>query len=174
MGSGRKRLCIFIISFSGMVGWFGLLQKHAVALAAPDSSELVDATNKTFTVPIKGYFETCMDNAAIYRQKRSDNEWERVSSDLPPRGLYYLDEKFVGYGMCDVVVCTELPTPYTVNLVEYEKIGEKNPPADSGSTANVLPVYKTIPLTGTIKVTVDYFSDKDCRHRETVSTVIQK
>ena len=174
MRFGRKRDAIFVASlFLAMAGCFGLLQNPAVALAAPDSSEQANTTNNTFTVPINGYFETCVDNAAIYK-KSATGGWEKVSTDLPAKGLYYLDDGFVGYRMCDVVVCTKLSTPYTVTLVEYEKVGEKTPPTNSGSTANALPVYKTVPLAGAIKIEVDYFGDKDCRNRKTFSTLIQR
>jgi hypothetical protein len=113
-----------------------------------------------------------MDTSAMY--KRVNGSWEKVSTDLPGKGLYYLDNKFVGYGMCDVVVCTELPKPYTMQLVEYRKVSEKVPPSDSGSTANTLPVYQTVSLSGDVKIDIQYFSDKTCQNKKTFSTVIKR
>ena len=106
--------------------------------------------------------------------KRINGSWEKVSSKLQGKGLYYLDDKFVGYGMCDVFVCSELPNPYAIQLVEYKKVGEKTPPPDSGSTANALPVYQTISLSGDIKIDIQYFSDKNCQNKKTFSTVIKR
>ncbi len=53
-----------------------------------------------------------MQNTALYQS--GTTAWEQIPTDLPPKGLYYLDDRFVGYGMCDVVVCTEIPRPYTI------------------------------------------------------------
>ena len=128
--------------------------------------------NDDFSTNLNGYFETCMDTSAMY--KRINGSWEKVSTELPGKGLYYLDNKFVGYGMCDVVVCTELPKPYTTQLVEYKKVGEKAPPSNSGSTANTLPVYQTVSLSGDVKIDIQYFSDKNCQNKKTFSTVIKR
>ena len=130
-----------------------------------------DDPENTFSTPlfINGYYETCTDNTTVYKQA---DGWQKVSNELPSKGLYYLDDKFVGYGMCDVVVCQELPKSYTVELVEYEKVGEKAPPAGSGSTAESLPVYQTIPLSSDIKIEVQYYSDKNCQNQKTSSTII--
>lgn len=129
-------------------------------------------TGNAFSTNLNGYFETCMDTSTMY--KRINGSWEKVSTELPGKGLYYLNNKFVGYGMCDVVVCTELPKPYTIQLVEYKKVGEKAPPSDSGSTANTLPVYQTVSLSGDVKIDIQYFSDKNCQNKKTFSTVIKR
>lgn len=128
--------------------------------------------DNTFSTNIDGYFETCMDNAAIY--KHLNGNWTKASNKLPGKGLYYLDDKFFGYGMCDVVYCTDLPKPYTLKLVEYRKISEKAPPSDSGSTASTLPAYQTVPLSGDIKINIQYFNDKNCQNKEAVSAVIKR
>ena len=86
-----------------------------------------------------------------------------------------LDQQFVGYGMCDVMVCTELPIPYTVKLIEYRQAGEQAPPDQSGSMTNApRPVYRTVPLTGDIKVNVAYYSDKDCQQPKAFSTILHR
>lgn len=128
--------------------------------------------DNTFIASIDGYFETCMGTSIMY--KRTNGSWEKVSTELPGKGLYYLDNKFVGYGMCDVVSCIELPKPYTLKLVEYQKVSEKSPPPDSGYTGSDLPVYQTIPLGGDVKIDIHYFSDKNCRNKKTVSTIIKR
>ncbi|MBI2613377.1 MAG: hypothetical protein HYW62_01265 [Candidatus Levybacteria bacterium] len=128
--------------------------------------------NNTLSTNIDGYFETCMNNTSVYKKKNSS--WEKVSNELPRKGLYYLDDKFFGYGMCDVVYCDKLPMPYTMKLVEYKKVGEKTPPPDSGSSANVLPMYQTVSLNDDIKINIEYFSDNNCQNKKTISTVIKK
>lgn len=128
--------------------------------------------DNTFTANIDGYFETCIETASIYKQV--NRSWKKVSNELPRKGLYYLNGKFFGYGMCDVVYCAELPKQYTLKLAEYQKVSEKAPPSDSGSTASTLPVYQTVPLSGAVKIDIQYFSDKNCRNKKTVSTVIKR
>lgn len=126
----------------------------------------------TFSTNIDGYFETCIDTASIYKQV--NRSWEKASNELPEKGLYYLDGKFFGYGMCDVVYCTNLPKPYTLKLVEYQKVSEKTPPSDSGSTDPTLPVYQTAPLSGNVKIDIQYYSDKNCQNKKIISTVIKR
>ena len=132
----------------------------------------ISVVDNNFSTNIDGYFKTCMDTSAMY--KRINSSWEKVSTKLPGKGLYYLDNKFVGYGMCDFVVCTELPNPYTIQLVEYRNVGEKAPPSGSGYTANTLPVYQTVSLSGDVKIDIQYFSDENCQNKKTFSTVIKK
>ena len=168
-------LCHSSFIFSMLVGMmgFGWFPRFSTALAAQDSSRQVETADNTFIVPIQGYLETCSENSAIYK-KSAEHGWEKVSTDLPARGLYYLDGKFVGYGMCDVVVCTEIPTSYSLRLVEYEQVGERAPPENSGSTAESLPVYNTVALIGAVKIEVNYFGDRGCRVPKTFSTMLQK
>lgn len=129
------------------------------------------SSDNTFSTTINGYYATCMDNSSVY--KRISGSWEKVSNKLPSKGLYYLDDKFVGYGMCDLVVCQELPKPYAIQLVEYKKVGEKAPPPDSGSIGDA-PVYQTIPLSGDIKIDILYSSDKNCQNKKTFSTIVER
>lgn len=158
---------VLIVLLVGTAGYLTFQKWPASTL--PGSTNVA---NNVFSTNIDGYFETCVDSTIMY--KLENGLWEKVSNALPKKGLYYLDDKFVGYGMCDVVVCSELSKPYTVNLVEYKKVGEKTPPPDSGSTANVLPVYQTAPLSGDIKIDIQYFSDKKCQSQKTFSTVLKR
>jgi len=154
----------FVVLVLAVAGYVALFKKQNTFPPHP-------IADNTFTTNIDGYFETCMSDVSLYQ--RVNKQWTKALSELPARGLYYLDNKFFGYGMCDVVSCTQLPKPYSVKLIKYQKTGEKIPPANSGATANALPVYQTVPLHGYIKIDIHYFSDKNCQNKETASTVIK-
>lgn len=179
-------IILVAIVIAGVVGYF-VLRESSTQPILPTVEQLPTTQNKppsvdqtptstftdnTFSTNLNGYLETCMDTSAMY--KRKNDLWGKVSNELPGKGLYYLDNKFVGYGMCDVVVCIELPKPYTIQLVEYKKVGEKAPPSDTGITANTLPVYQTVSLSGDVKIDIQYFSDKNCQNKNTFSTVIKR
>ena len=183
-------LIVVIVSLGGTLGYF-TLPKSWPSISLPeknpsiikDSPQIIqpasltpagsiNAASNIFSTNIDGYFETCMDNESIY--KRLNNSWQRISNELPSKGLYYLDDKFIGYGMCDVVACIEVPKPYTVPLAEYEKMGEKIPPPESGSTATTLPVYRANSLGGEIKIEIKYFSDKNCQENKIFSMVVNR
>jgi hypothetical protein len=177
---------LVVVIIAGAVGYFALRKSPAqpilpvieqppiTQITPPTTDQTPPATftGNTFSTNLNGYFETCIDTSAMY--KRTNGSWEKVSNELPGKGGYYLDNNFFGYGMCDVVVCTELPKPYTMQLVEYKKVGEKAPPSGSGYTANTLPVYQTVSLSGDVKIDIQYFSDKNCQNKKTFSTVIKK
>ena len=185
-GFSNTVLIVLVVILVGAVGYFALRksptqpvlpvveQPPITQITPPGTNQTPPPTSSgnTFSTNLNGYFETCMDTSAMY--KRINGLWEKVSTELPEKGLYYLDNKFVGYGMCDVVVCTELPKPYMMQLVEYKKVGEKAPPSDSGSTANTLPVYQTVSLSGDVKIDIQYFSDKNCQNKKTFSTVLKR
>lgn len=150
-------LMILLAILAVVVGNFALRKSPAQPTNQTPPSAF---TGDTFSINLSGYFKTCLDAPVMY--KRANGSWKKANTELPGKGLYYLDDKFVGYGMCDAVACAELPKPYTMQLVEYKKEGEKTPPSDSGSTANTLPVYQTVPLSGDIKIDIQYFSESFC------------
>ena len=121
---------------------------------------------------IDGYYESCMDRAVISRH--INGEWVRVEDSLPGKGNYYIDGKFVGYGMCDYIVCTTIPAPFTVSLVERKRVGEQAPPPDSGTTVPAVPVFTTVPLSGGIRVEMSYYGDQDCQDRKDISIVVER
>ena len=158
---------VLIVTLVGIVGYFAFQKWQATT-----PSKAINVANYNFSTDINGYFETCMDTSAIY--KSTKGSWEKASTELPGKGLYYLDNEFVGYGMCDSVGCTKMPMPYTIPLVEYKEIGKKSPPSDSGTTASDLPAYQTVPLNGDIKIDIQYFSDSNCQDKKTFSTVLKR
>ncbi len=123
-----------------------------------------------FSVELNGYFKTCDDNISIY--KLINNSWEKVFKILPENGMYFVNDQFVDYSTCDAVVCSKLPNPLTLKLIEYKEIGQKMPPKASRSTAEFLPVFQSNLLTGEIKIDIQYFSDENCQTKKTFFTVI--
>ncbi len=178
-------IIVLIVVIAGVAGYFGLRKTSPAPVTPSTSTQETTITNQTlpstsvsntFSANINGYFETCMDSVAMY--KRINGSWEKVSNKLPLKRDYYLDDKFVGSYRCHVA-CSELPNPYTMQLIEYKKVGEKTPPPDSGSAANTLPVYQipvyqTVSLSGDVKIDIQYFSDKSCQNKKTFSTVIKR
>lgn len=147
--------------------------------SATSTSELPLRSYTTFSTDLSGYTMTCGSEPLFTISKQINGTWEKIlPGDLPPAGLYYLDNAFVGYGMNDYRVCTDpvcVPVPkFTTQLLWHEKVGMKAPPADSGSSAATVPVYATNPITGEIKVDITYFSDKDCKNKKTFSTTVTK
>ena len=159
-------LVFIIVAIISVVSFYFVLYKKQGTI--PSYSITAD---NTFKANIDGYFKSCTNGAALY--KLVNDSWEKVSNDLAVKGSYYLDNKFVGYSMCDLVVCQEFQDPYVIKLVEYKKVGEKAPPVDSGSTANPLPAYQTVPLSGDVKIDTQYFSDKNCQNTKSFSTIIK-
>lgn len=172
-------LIVLIITLVGVVGYFSLRKSptQPILTSTEEQSPAIQITppsaGDTFSTNLDGYFKTCVDTLTII-YKHTDNSWEKVTSELLGKGGYYLDNNFFGYSTCDVAICTELPKPYTIQLVEYKKVGEKTPPIGSGYTAGTLPMYKTVSLSGNVKIDIQYFSDKDCQNKKTFSTTIKR
>lgn len=165
----RAILIIIALAVIAMISYF-IFVRTVQAPSETDSETPDKPTN--FSTTIDGYAPSCANSTTL--SKNINGSWEKVSNNLPPKGLYYLDDKFVGYGSCDKSVCSTLPKPYIVNLVEYQSIGAKTPPANSNSTAKSVPAFQTIPLQGDIKIDIQYFSDNNCQNKKTFSTVVKR
>lgn len=126
----------------------------------------------TFSVDLAGYGTNCSDGGVFYREEAG--VWKEVSSQLPGKGMYYLEDEFLGYGACDYVRCEKLKTPHTVSLIEYKEVGTKASPEDGGINGESVSVYKAVPLTGKLKIDVYYYGDENCTEAKTFSTVIEK
>lgn len=129
-------------------------------------------SENTFSVDLDGYGTVCSDGAIFYREEAG--AWKEISNQLPGKGLYYLEDEFVGYGACDFVRCKKLENPHTVSLIEYREVGLRAAPRDLGTGLDTLSVYKAMPLTGKLKVDIYYYGDENCTEMKTYSTVIQK
>lgn len=141
---------------------------------APEPEDKISAN--IFSTNINGYYVTCVSKETI--SKRTENFWEEVKEALPKeKGGYYLDDKFVDFVPendlgCDYLSCIELPKPYTVELIEHKKMGDKPPPSNSRKVVESVPVYETVSLRGDIKIDIDYYSDKNCSEKRAFSTVV--
>jgi len=80
-----------------------------------------------------------------------------------------LDGKYYGYGMCDVVMCDKIPDSFSINLIEYKKIGEKESLETKGY---MVPEYQTAKLNGEVRVELKYFTDNKCENEKSFSTIV--
>lgn len=118
---------------------------------------------------MEGYIRVCADHAVV--SVREDDGGKRLANrGLPGKGLYFLDDKFVGYGGCDVVTCSHTDG-MQVQLVEYQSLGTRPRPPDSGGSGQA-PVFRTVPLLGTIDITLGYFADAACSVPKTFSQTL--
>ena len=125
--------------------------------------ENLDISENTLTLRLDGHILSCT-KPVIYIFE--NEQWRPARRKLPAKGNYYMDDKFIGYGWCDNLVCNPIERPIKIDLIEYEKTGEKPAPKDHGRKANIqYPVYKTIPLKGKLKIEIEYFKDSQCKDR---------
>lgn len=135
----------------------------------------VSIKGDTFSVDLNGYVMQCSAVPTYDIYRKTNNLWDKVLiDDLPPAGLYYLDNSFIGYGMNDNRSCSCVSMPkFTTQLLWHKKVGMKAPPKDSGSLSSTVPVYVTSQFTGDIKIDVNYFSDKECKDKKISSSIIK-
>lgn len=147
---------------------------HAQAIL-PREQLLKPATYTPLILNIDGYVYSCAKNEALYQKE--NNNWIKITTELPAQGLYYLDSQFVRYRMCDVATCNKIEKPLTIKLVDYKQTGTRLAPKDSGFFTNdgsiaTVPVYETIPLKGDIRYELHYFMDNQCKEKKLFSTII--
>ncbi|GEM_PF-5555723 len=170
--SAPIRILLLLLGIFAVVVVYNEFQKTCCAQKPEDKK------SSTFSANINGYYMTCVSNKTI--SKRTNSSWEEVKEALPKRqGGYYLDDTFVNFVPdndlgCDYFSCNELPKPYKVELIEHKKIGDKPPPPNSRKVVETVAVYKTVPLSGEIKIDVDYYADKNCSNKKTFSTITEK
>ena len=87
---------------------------------------------------------------------------EARARDLPPKGNYVLDGKYVGYGMCDVMVCGM--AHFNAQLRRFQ------PTTDPGGRT----AYASTPLTGSIKVEFTYFAEAGCKTPKTLTVTLER
>lgn len=140
-----------------------LLAAAAASRAAPKSPGVEFA--------VTGFRSNCWDGVAV--QQWEKGAWRQVNRQLPGKGLYFLDDRFVGYGACDYVTCVPIDGKVQVSLHEYLKTGTKAAPEGRG-TSGQLPVFETVRLRGKLKVELTYFTDPKCTVRETVTKTLRR
>ena len=132
-------------------------------------SEGFAISGNSLTLTIDGYILSCS-KPSIYIFK--NEQWRPSRRDLPAKGNYYIDNKFIGYGWCDYLVCNPIEQPIKIDLIEYEKIGEKTAPKAYKNKADIkFPVYKSIPLKGKLKIEIEYYKDSNCKDSITYTKI---
>ena len=99
--------------------------------------------------------------------------WQNANTELPVMGMYYLNGKYYGHSMCDVVTCQKIENSYDINLVEYQKVGEKESPYPNNESG-LKPIFKQVPLDGRIKVLINFYSDEKCTQKTSFEKVIDE
>jgi hypothetical protein len=122
---------------------------------ANGSSSPPKLVGHTLTLSPKGFEQSCRE--PVLSVASSDGGTRVIARTLPPKGNYFLDDEYVGYGTCDLITCNPAHDRQ-VDLVEYEKIGTKPAPGGQGNAL----AFRTVDLKGTITVTLDTFSDEKC------------
>lgn len=135
-----------------------------------DKSPKVIVENNTVSVDLDGYKEACSSSIDLY--KESNNQFSKVENE--PVYFHYIDDK-LSTNYCDFSYCEKIEKPYTVKLVEFNKIGEKMVPKDEISrlAGQMLPVYQTETLRGKVRVDINYFNDSACQIPKIFSTTIE-
>ena len=136
------------------------------ACSMPQYNYLSIDDNK-LKINLDGYFYICAYPSVYVKE----NEAWRLIKSLPPKGQYYIDDQYYSYGTCDYSTCTKLPKPQVIELVEYEKVGDKEALDSKGYMA---PVYKAIDLKDNIKVEFEYFTDEQCKNKKFFSEEIKR
>jgi hypothetical protein len=121
-------------------------------------------------IPLKGSILSCKTKPLVYIKQK--DKWRLTNQELPYKGIYYLDDKFIGYGWCDTNACKKVDS-ILVNLLEYEKIGMRKAPLNSEVyKGSKVPVYRSKYLSGEIKIVIEYFSDSVCSKKEVVEKIL--
>ena len=118
-------------------------------------------------INIDGYIETCINEPNIFVNEGGN--WRAADIELPGKGMYFLDGEYIGYGMCDVVVCDEIRNPMEIELVEYVEVGERESLETEGY---IVSEFSTKQLSGEIKVELKYYTDSDCKDEKTFTTTV--
>jgi hypothetical protein len=162
----------FIIRIIAIAIFFVVLISVFIYREESIKRRLVSVSNNTLFIKIDGYVKSCLDRPSLFI-KEGIFSWKKVNRNLPPKGMYYLDGEYHGYGMCDVVRCSKIQIPYTIQLVEYKKIGMKEPLETLEIKDYKVPVYQTVILKGKIKVELKYYTDDKCKNKKIFTTIIE-
>lgn len=144
-------------------------------LKCPTSYRWCDPTvkveNNKFQVDINGYMRYCINEPSIFVYENGD--WREANTQLPGKGMYFLDGEYHGYGMCDVTWCYKIENPIEISLVEYVEVGKKESLETALETGgHQVPDFNTKKLTGKIRVELDYYTDSDCENKKTFTTTV--
>lgn len=129
--------------------------------SADEQILLASALTPFIEFKVEGYFKSCIEGPEV--EVRSGDAFRKVPKPFGPKGGYFLDGKYVGYGMCDVVSCQPVEHAIRIPLVEFVPA---KPPSDAPPEAASAPAYESRPLRGEIRVTFPRYASDGCSSRE--------
>jgi hypothetical protein len=128
--------------------------------------------NNYVYIKINGYIHSCTTIPDV--SVMEDGNWRQIQRTLPYKGVYYLDDKYIGYGWCDLETCVKIDS-LSVPLIEYTNIGmKKAPPNSEVSEGTMIKEFQTVPLHGEIKIEIQYYSDSTCTKKKMFSQIIMR
>ncbi len=131
--------------------------------------KLVSVENDRAKLDVYGYIIECVAEPTLFAQ--DNDKWMRVEQFLPFE-LFYLDGEWFGaWGACDALGC-DLVTGFQreVRFVRYEQLGEQGAP--EAEPDGRYPVYRTVPVTGTLMIAMDVYEDDRCQLKRTFEFII--
>jgi hypothetical protein len=131
--------------------------------------------NNTLEIYLSGYNQTCVGRTIVYI--KNNETWREVKNPFTTMNTEacYVDGQYRQNSRCDVVRCVKLKGPLKVELVEYVKVGMKEASEDHELLpGTMVPVYKTVPLHGEIKIQLHYFIDSSCTEERIFTKIIHR
>ena len=115
-----------------------------------------------------GYELTCLNDPIASIQ--TANGWLPLEDFIMQP--HYLDDILTtSFGMCDLAVCNKIDQ-LGIPLKLYEYIGERKHLDDDTGMIELIPAYRTVYPTQTVKLDITYFLDEACSKQQTYSTTI--
>lgn len=119
-------------------------------------------------IVVYGYELTCLTRQILSIQ--TADGWLPLEDFI--MGQHYLDDTLTtSFGMCDVVSCNKIDQ-LGIPLKLYEYVGERKHLLDRTGEIEMLPAYRTVYPTQTVKLDITYFLDDACTQQQTSSTII--
>jgi len=124
-------------------------------------------------IKINGYILSCSTHPDV--SVFENGKWRKIINNLPYKGIYYLDDKYIGYGWCDVDGSVKVDS-FSIPLVEYKQIGKKKTPPDPELHPEgvLIKEFQTVSLHGEIKIELRYYSDSTCTKEIIYSQIIKR
>jgi hypothetical protein len=134
-------------------------------------ARIISHADNVVTFELDGYAYTCARPPKVFEV--SGMSWKEVDQSLPPNGVFFLDDQWRddrGIG-CDIADCQPVKNPFSATLVKYEKVGERNPPVSY--VTGLVPEFRSVPLRGKLRITVESYRDKDCQQKREVNIFVE-
>ncbi|ABX04816.1 MAG TPA: hypothetical protein DEF47_21625 [Herpetosiphon sp.] len=136
-----------------------------------ETGEHVTVFPNYIAIVVPGYELTCLTDPVLSIQ--TADGWLPLEDFIMQP--HYLDDKFnFVAGMCDEVGCNKInhEHPLAIGLPLYQHIGERKHLLDRTGEIKMLPAYRMVSPTQTVKLDITYFLDDACSKQQTYSTTI--